>query len=125
MRISDWSSDVCSSDLREAQLVPLAHDVTAVDLAELVGRQAADAWHQLEEWRGLVDDARFQQGVAIDHRDDGVGIGHVARDRTEALRKPVALAGAGNAHDLQTHAGWRRDPAPEIEDRKSTRLNSS
>src|SRR3546814_3955671 len=84
MRISDWSSDVCSSDLREAQLVPLAHDVTAVDLAELVGRQAADAWHQLEEWRGLVDDARFQQGVAIDHRDDGVGIGHVARDRTEA-----------------------------------------
>src|SRR3546814_9779557 len=79
-----------------------AHDVTAVDLAELVGRQAADAWHQLEEWRGLVDDARFQQGVAIDHRDDGVGIGHVARDRTEALRKPVALAGAGNAHALRS-----------------------
>src|SRR3546814_12510218 len=29
MRISDWSSDVCSSDLREA-LIAAGHDVTAI-----------------------------------------------------------------------------------------------
>src|SRR3546814_11655745 len=54
MRISDWSSDVCSSDLEvnEAKKV-LAHEATALCHGEAAARAAADTARQTFEEGGL------------------------------------------------------------------------
>src|SRR3546814_19004724 len=45
MRISDWSSDVCSSDLRLriGMAAPFAHELAEVDVADLGAVEAAHA----------------------------------------------------------------------------------
>src|SRR3546814_17646866 len=65
MRISDWSSDVCSSDLREA-VAGAARDLFVIGVqeqrVEVVGAPRAQA-------RGGVDlDFRLPVGVCTDHR---------------------------------------------------------
>src|SRR3546814_1170235 len=99
MRISDWSSDVCSSDLEEiegagGQAVAVAGDVRDEALA-----------------KALVDTARDRFG-GLDIAVNNAGtLGEMA---------PVA--------ELST-AGWRESIAANLTsaflDRKSTRLNSS
>src|SRR3546814_17037234 len=56
MRISDWSSDVCSSDLP-------AGDVAAVD-HHPPGKRRLEAGNEAEQ-RGLAGPARPQQGQAL------------------------------------------------------------
>src|SRR3546814_5954055 len=74
MRISDWSSDVCSSDLHVARLVPRParrHQVLAPILdplhrrRELRGREHHG--HLLAEHEDLLAEAA--PGVASDHPD--------------------------------------------------------
>src|SRR3546814_19428502 len=66
MRISDWSSDVCSSDLPEGLLV--AHHAGHAEAAEVhavVGALAADQAQALPLALGLVVGQRdLQRGVA-------------------------------------------------------------
>src|SRR3546814_10402236 len=100
MRISDWSSDVCSSDLE----------------ADEFGRF-------LVEIDGGGGVARLQRLVA-----DGLGGGGERRGVAEVGRDPRHLA-----RELAFKSGVaepRVDERPEfgnrsIEDRKSTRMNSS
>ncbi len=87
--------------LGEAQLVPLAHDVAAAHFAELVGGQAADVAEQLEPRHGLAHYAFGEHGVAIDHGDHGAVVRQVAGDGAETEGQAVALAGAGDAHEVE------------------------
>src|SRR3546814_11773251 len=66
MRISDWSSDVCSSDLSARGEIPGQYDVTIEDRAHVVGHR-------------LVHVIAFDQH-AVD-----------ARDRTATAQSPAAL----------------------------------
>src|SRR3546814_3651960 len=96
MRISDWSSDVCSSDLRVgARLARLAaeYDVARHRFVEARGRQAVGSGQVDQRQRAAVGEARVPR-LPLDG-DPGI-IG-----------------------DLLPRAGQR------VEDRKSTRLNSS
>src|SRR3546814_8344389 len=82
MRISDWSSDVCSSDLLRTDLVPL------------VGEIAADRPHKIaiidigQRDRCIHQRARVEIGV-VGRRGDRLGgkiarsIGHIAVERSE------------------------------------------
>src|SRR3546814_5136678 len=101
MRISDWSSDVCSSDLTEIGQL----------LVRIVERIAVRMWRDLEDGPsggGLVDN-------------------HMIGDR-QAFRG-VRKGGRGDkiAKDILCPFQFRRRLATEVggEDRKSTRLNSS
>src|SRR3546814_4038489 len=101
MRISDWSSDVCSSDLegfgRVEQLL-----------------QGIDAQHARPREDSIVDSIGAGQGPGVGSRGTG------------ALRMPAALddddrlAAGGNARRRHELAG-----VGDRLDRKSTRLNSS
>src|SRR3546814_7795428 len=125
MRISDWSSDVCSSDLLEAVwlLAPLAR----------VGA-AADTVHGERE-RGV----RFPADRAEAHRAGGETLHDLARglhllDRDGVFRKLEVHQSAKGQQtlvllvDLGCEGGiFRRDIAGHgvLKDRKSNRLNSS
>ena len=87
--------------LGEAQLVPLAHDVAAAHFAEFVGGQAADIAEQLEPRHGLAHHAFGEHGVAIDHSHHGTVVRQVARDGAETEGQAIALAGAGDAHEVE------------------------
>src|SRR3546814_4618404 len=99
MRISDWSSDVCSSDLfadtaaRHRAFLPRG-ELAAPALADLLA----------------LDDAGFRQVFA------GSPIKRIGRDR---MVRNAAIA-AGNSGDPRF-----RTRLAELTDRKSTRLNSS
>src|SRR3546814_6608140 len=102
MRISDWSSDVCSSDL--AQRLDLGHHRVSGGLHAFPGEA---------EVRGdLMRDADAQKELARSG----------ARDRARPIIGPGARADDRRiAHPAPALAG----DAPGRGDRKSTRLNSS
>src|SRR3546814_11994363 len=62
MRISDWSSDVCSSDLRAIAASNIAGDrlSAALDISEANGIARYGA---LQPWFNLVDRAQFDADV--------------------------------------------------------------
>src|SRR3546814_3249419 len=96
MRISDWSSDVCSSDLQVAQAGEGAGgDVRRQGSGEDEG--GGEAAHEIAECRRAGDVAAKAT----------VGLGQRALDDGDALHDPLARGDAGTAA------------------RKSTRLNSS
>src|SRR3546814_19086699 len=64
MRISDWSSDVCSSDLIEPAVIVNAAAFTAVDDAESQP-EAADRANQLGA--AIVAEASLQVGAPVIH----------------------------------------------------------
>src|SRR3546814_9480380 len=101
MRISDWSSDVCSSDLMLQHGVELRLEAFAVPVA-LARAQA----------RLLAQEAPLPVGKEAAGDDRGV-VGPVLEQQA------VALVQAGEL-SLPVGLGAR-----EEEDRKSTRLNSS
>src|SRR3546814_4787593 len=96
MRISDWSSDVCSSDLLPGHFQRVEHLGAVVDAAVVVAQAGQLVVEEADVERGVVDH-KFR---AIDEGEELVG------DRGE-----LRLVG----EELQGQAG----------DRKSTRLNSS
>src|SRR3546814_3593921 len=110
MRISDWSSDVCSSDLRvEGGQAEIGH----------VERGDAEARRQ----RRAGADRRHPQLFAPPEIE---AIGQFARD-DRPLGAGVDEEGKGSLaldHDLPRHPP-RRIEVEGLEDRKSTRLNSS
>src|SRR3546814_18172077 len=64
MRISDWSSDVCSSDLKVGQLVGVAGG--HADHGGVAGLELVD---RLREQRGLqVAAGRVRGGEEVDHK---------------------------------------------------------
>src|SRR3546814_1573272 len=99
MRISDWSSDVCSSDLRGGSAA-----------ASYAHHRAFRARSHIEPGHAEADAAEKR---AIRH---GGGDGH----NPLATRQPVIDAGVGPA----VRAGDRHGDRV-VADRKSTRLNSS
>src|SRR3546814_4774967 len=96
MRISDWSSDVCSSDLFDG-LVNEVYDLIV----------ANPPYVPTAEWKALATEYRHEPKLALAAGGDGMDI--VARILENAARH---LSGDG----------WL---VCEVGDRKSTRLNSS
>src|SRR3546814_8669137 len=136
MRISDWSSDVCSSDLKRA--VAAAPD--AFDERRDVGVEPdAEAVLQDQRARFLVDEGaaagREYHRLSGEQARDHAALA-VAEMRLAEARENVRNRHAGGAPDLvvgvgEPNAHPRCEPAPDRrlagphQDRKSTRLNSS
>src|SRR3546814_9991691 len=101
MRISDWSSDVCSSDL--------GPDWFAVDVSgESLSRTAPDMW---------AKGARLNLERALRVGDE-LG-GHIVTGHVDGIGRLISATQEGDSTRLLISA-----PA-ELADRKSTRLNSS
>src|SRR3546814_3344908 len=99
MRISDWSSDVCSSDLFiEPKVVPPGH---SHQIAEPLMRHFMRQDHE----NALLVSFRGDPGIIQQNAFKG-------EDRAPVLHRAEKLALAGTCHIIQL-------------DRKSTRLNSS
>src|SRR3546814_1784940 len=113
LRISDWSSDVCSSDLGQAR----GEHRAAPDLKALLAA-LADAAH---------DDVFYRRRIDPRPRDDAIQhrARHVGRMPSG---EPAAALAAGGAHRFNDigfgHAEFSIEFVFET-DRKSTRLNSS
>src|SRR3546814_8145314 len=103
MRISDWSSDVCSSDLDEARR-----------LAESGARIVqVNVWRPI---RGTVERSPLALADASSvRREDLIATDQVFPDRIGEIYHL--------AHDPEQR--WYYAPWMTAEDRKSTRLNSS
>src|SRR3546814_9759690 len=99
MRISDWSSDVCSSDLEEFELA-----LFDIDMARLGG----------ESLEALVDHVRL---LCLAEEGDDAGAAE-AEIMLERMAGAFDLAPVGAAAQLMREFEALRD-------RKSTRLNSS
>src|SRR3546814_3157826 len=122
MRISDWSSDVCSSDLFGFRWFALVHNV---DLKRTT-RKALLITTYPARWVEEVIDARL-------HLDDPV---HVACAKTVSgltwdqigdyiapNARQLSILERGRGHGLAS--GFTMPIRMRDEDRKSTRLNSS
>src|SRR3546814_4634979 len=117
MRISDWSSDVCSSDL----VVGRARGPGDAQPAGIAFDRVEEGRRRLREAEGMVA-RRPAEGV-----EQRCRITHAARHRMEGGEAGPGLAGEiAPAARLQAEdaAAGRRD-ADRAADRKSTRLNSS
>src|SRR3546814_9736978 len=104
MRISDWSSDVCSSDLIRSRLVPLFEAQTDVNKAMRDTVRIAN-----EARTGLVPVADLYARLTLGGREFGMSQQRIARI-TEIAAKAAKLS--GGAQVSQEH-------------RKSRRMNSS
>src|SRR3546814_1755134 len=104
MRISDWSSDVCSSDLEVDSHRRAEHNATACGAVRL-DRLAVERDHR--------------RPVAVELQLEDAGIGGVDQPEPKSLAGPD---GKGVGH-LAVDRHRVADAAGQ--DRKSTRLNSS
>src|SRR3546814_3093700 len=109
MRISDWSSDVCSSDLLDQGKVgnESAHFRAMLDEADQIGQR-----------RVVLGDHRCAGlATAADHEVDLIALEavHAAAEGGRRFRRAGRVAGG-----LELQEGM-----DVVEDRKSTRLNSS
>src|SRR3546814_2236947 len=102
MRISDWSSDVCSSDLQKRQAQDLIEWISRADQmgAEAVARDLADVSAYLSQ--------SFEDWVSAEAALEA----HVRTADPEEDAALIRLFGAIEGRRMQV-------------DRKSTRLNSS
>src|SRR3546814_9120497 len=101
MRISDWSSDVCSSDLFDLSVAADERVIIGVrNLGRVIG--------MIE--RSVVRDLGRERG----ERCGGVFVGFGQGGHAQALRKRERVIKLLERFDL-----------PSLQDRKSTRLNSS
>src|SRR3546814_1730310 len=142
LRISDWSSDVCSSDLRSLRLQPDAG--VARRLGRLADVPCARRPHR-RSLRAQVERAQPVRRAAAPQREPRHAGGEVAPlcgDRLDA-RETVAKHPSGAADELERdlgnalveHAELCGGGAGDVDDavanigaaveRKSTRLNSS
>src|SRR3546814_8070017 len=124
MRISDWSSDVCSSDLRRSSEQGCDHLI----LNDAVTAQQPDAGIEQKQANGLA--------VPDVHIGDGAVVQYPVADQQIELLVHVKM---GNAKITPTQREGRRDQNDgrrnpgdvaaaarrQARDRKSTRLNSS
>src|SRR3546814_8330702 len=128
MRISDWSSDVCSSDLalaahgyvlEEAGLVKRADrlpDVGLVDAVAALDRQVGEHGARADALQAVdADVADGEAAVGSDSRREGVRGGLGRRDAERGLRIDCFLcpggggrAGRGEGKDKQAAGGGTR-----------------
>src|SRR3546814_7664940 len=109
MRISDWSSDVCSSDLhqrRQHELPP--RRVQSVDLPQDVLEMMLPGMRQVQQL--LLVRAPGARGEGVQHRLPDVGRAAIDQD---------------NACLAATTQRVPKTGCQDKSDRKSTRLNSS
>src|SRR3546814_8336584 len=109
MRISDWSSDVCSSDL--------------VVGAEHRGVGGHGALHLDADFRGRRTTVRITEMVETAEREVGAVLGQLGL-RGAGLDQLLQAMPGGAAKDDEIDQAVRT-PAVGAIDRKSTRLNSS
>src|SRR3546814_9286862 len=121
MRISDWSSDVCSSDLARFAIARDEHEAAAI---ELLAEGAAEfVIGQITAARNTVA-ALEQQPVIVAPHDH---VDH-ARNRVRAVdRRGAVLEHFHALHRLERERIEIDGAARRVgeQDRKSTRLNSS
>src|SRR3546814_5072485 len=124
MRISDWSSDVCSSDLRAEQHI--TSGLVAVLFALLIVPNTLLGRAFLKtplEGRFLAGAGIAIVGVGLmilhEYRAAAVGAGEVL------LGTALTLAGVISASTANVMQGTAIARAQSLVDRKSTRLNSS
>src|SRR3546814_8085869 len=114
MRISDWSLDVCSSDLAQLKMADWARRITAAQLLSLQLGRLKDAGSMKPTQVSLAkwNNCRMAIDIAREARDllGGAGI------TTEHSPIRHAL----NMESVITYEGTET-----VQDRKSTRLNSS
>src|SRR3546814_7851605 len=105
MRISDWSSDVCSSDLYpDVSIRPERTLVISGDNEDLVSSGASTSWHDLvlylvARYAGATDAQALARMFALQWHQEG-------------LASYISFEGKTDHHDAEI-------------DRKSIRLNSS
>src|SRR3546814_8116485 len=92
MRISDWSSDLCSSDLRLVARTGLGWD--DIDLIELNEAFAPQVLAVLKAWGWSADDSRHER---LNVNGSGISLGH-----------PIGVSGARILATL-AHELRRRD----------------
>src|SRR3546814_3527747 len=125
MRISDWSSDVCSSDLQDTVADPhvVAHGVARLVVAHAGPGLGADALQVVDReirWFGL-------------HQPVAFAWTHSASEGAGKIRRSVQTASIRTSQDWAAIVSscWVAKAAPTSQggaarsDRKSTRLNSS
>src|SRR3546814_8199817 len=116
MRISDWSSDVCSSDLAGAAGIEVYYGWT---------NKCHDLGCENDRTRAL----KFNDGRnAIAFFNEYVGeraLGMVADDDLTLSRTEYVFAAYGKTYIVYNRAGTPATLSLLGEDRKSTRLNSS
>src|SRR3546814_5748185 len=111
MRISDWSSDVCSSDLfrKIAHAGFMQHDIVDAEIAAELARRLAQDY-----MRGIGHD--FRHARCVHYR---VAANHLDRRGRDRGTRPERIDG-------DTILAEFLGPAKRAKtDRKSTRLNSS
>src|SRR3546814_5859948 len=118
MRISDWSSDVCSSDLHGVIRIPRYVQWAADGLQ--VPNQTITIL--LDQPSFAIIDGRYGFGQSIGEQAVDVGI-------AKAKQHGVAVTALRNSGHLGRIGDWAERAAAQggvsIQDRKSTRLNSS
>src|SRR3546814_4671583 len=120
MRISDWSSDVCSSDLLArglgAETINFRHTNVREALIEMTGGIGPDA---------VIDAVGMEaHGFAIDNMIDIVKQkARLGTDRASALKQAILACRKGGRVSVPGVYGGMTDKFPL--DRKSTRLHSS
>src|SRR3546814_2455660 len=132
MRISDWSSDVCSSDLALSPLGPTAAPVIANVVVALFGLAAIGLWLwglgvDAEDWGRLIGRVWHRTGPEI---PDGEDVEDQPAPRRVDAPRPVSAATAAAptkkiVERAAAPAAAGRRAQRERQDRKSTRLNSS
>src|SRR3546814_3852615 len=109
MRISDWSSDVCSSDLKSVLTIDKSN------MAQYADNLTAGTKALLERY------PTFHADVYPTHRS--VAFPTFVTDNTQVCATTAKLTRNGESME-GCHAGYPF-PIPKTGDRKSTRLNSS
>src|SRR3546814_8357237 len=112
MRISDWSSDVCSSDLIAPHL-----DVVVLHRAVLQPQNPLD--RQKAEGDGNDENRRREESAFLQVLDSPLCWGRLIEAAGAPARSWVAYL------PWPVKRGRRRKEWPDRPDRKSTRLNSS
>src|SRR3546814_14336462 len=102
MRISDWSSDVCSSDLEGLEIIPVSH-VDEVLARALTAPLSAIDWTE-------ADDLAAQPGAAS-HAEGDAALRHYRRIHQildlERVKSPI-LGSIFIAFQYGRASGWRR-----------------
>src|SRR5205814_4761037 len=90
--LSDWSSDVCSSDLADAATGDPTNDLVVVDLDQQHGGQLA-----VEPLEGIVERLRLLDIAGKAVEQEAVGAGRIAKIGRASCRERVESSGVGGA----------------------------
>src|SRR3546814_4757313 len=125
MRISDWSSDVCSSDLWQAQLDGRFCRVVEIDATGAIWVGVSDNVIRDRSNFDTIDNITIAQVVRL--HDDGRIAARIALDASSQRVVDMRADPSGAGVFLAVHHAEPGNPqAVRVGiDRKSTRLNSS